>query len=282
MKRILLPAGGALLATGLLAAGLAGTASANANPDWAADTMAKDAPTAQATVDFWLAANGTTNNLAKATAYTTETTPASKLSTTGGYTPDGKPGVVAPIGEEKATTSVVKNVNLPKSIGKVFFVDSKNELKWCSATSIQSKYRNLVSTAGHCVYDDKANAAVMDHWVFVPGYYQGKTPWGIYVGKTAYVHYDFDVYNDRDRDYAFVTVYNGVQVGGGTAKDVTKAEYDKFTGKKGSKDDGDHHRRVQEGSDQRPDRCLLAPTTRPPTPRPTTSVRTTPAPCLSA
>src|SRR6185437_14270126 len=38
LKRILLPAGGALLATGLLAAGLAGTASANANPDWATDT----------------------------------------------------------------------------------------------------------------------------------------------------------------------------------------------------------------------------------------------------
>ncbi|AWS46576.1 serine protease [Streptosporangium sp. 'caverna'] len=225
MKRILLPAGGALLATGLLAAGLAGTASANANPDWATDTMAKDAPTAQATVDFWTQAQGTTNNLAKATAYTTETTPASKLNTSGGYTPDGKPGVVAPIGEEKATTSVVKNVNLPKSIGKVFFVDSKNQLKWCSATSIQSKYRNLVSTAGHCVYDDKANAAVMDHWVFVPGYYQGKTPWGIYVGKTAYVHYDFSVYNDRDRDYAFVTVYNGIQVGGGTPKVVSEADY---------------------------------------------------------
>ncbi|WP_371783186.1 trypsin-like serine peptidase [Streptosporangium subroseum] len=232
MKRILLPAGGAVLATGLLAAGLVGSASANANPDWATDTMAKDAPSAVETANFWLEANGTTNNLAKATSYTTETIKASKLNTSGGYTPDGKPGVVAPIGEEKKSTSVVKNVNLPKSIGKVFFVDSKNQLKWCSATSIQSKYRNLVSTAAHCVYDDKANAQVMDHWVFVPGYYQGKTPWGIYVGKTAYVHYDFSVYNDRDRDYAFVTVYNGIQVGGGTNKVVTKSEYDKYTGKK--------------------------------------------------
>jgi hypothetical protein len=236
LKRILLPAGGAILATGLLAAGLVGTASANAVPDWALDTMAKDAPSANAVANFWLRKNGKTNNLAAATAYTTETTASSKLSASGGYTPDGKPGVVAPIGEEKATTSVVKNINLPKSIGKVFFVAPDGKLKWCSATSIQSKYRNLVSTAGHCVYDDKANASVMNKWVFVPGYYQGKTPYGIYVGKSAYTHYDFSVYNDRDRDYAFVTVYQGIQVGGGTPKTVTKAEYDKYNGAKDYKD----------------------------------------------
>ncbi|WP_440073006.1 hypothetical protein [Streptosporangium sp. OZ121] len=230
MKRILLPAGGAVLATGLLAAGLAGTA--NAVPDWASDTMAKDAPAAVDVAEFWLKANGHTNNLAKATAYTHETIAASKLSAGGGYTPDGKPGIVAPIGEEKKTAAKVKNINLPKTIGKVFFVDAAGDLKWCSATSIQSKYRNLVSTAGHCVYDDKKNASVMDNWVFVPGYYQGKSPWGIYVGKTAYTHYDYSVYNDRDRDYAFVTVYNGIQVGGGTSKEVSKADYDKFTGRK--------------------------------------------------
>jgi hypothetical protein len=47
----------------------------------------------------------------------------------------------------------------------------------------------------------------------VPGYYQGKLPWGLYVGKQAFTHYDFDVYEDFDRDYAFVNVYNGVKVG---------------------------------------------------------------------
>nr|WP_271223724.1 hypothetical protein [Streptosporangium carneum] len=66
--------------------------------------------------------------------------------------------------------------------------------------------------------------------MFVPGYYQGKTPYGIYVGKTAWTHYDFDVYEDYDRDYAFVTVYNGVFFGG--KKQVTKTEYDNFVGPK--------------------------------------------------
>ncbi|OUC99482.1 hypothetical protein [Streptosporangium minutum] len=230
MKRILLPAGGAILATGMLAAGLAGTA--NANPDWASDTMAKDAPAATAVAEFWLDYNQKTNNLAKATPYTWETKATPKLNAGGGYTPDGKPGTIAPIGEEKKTAAKIKNINLPRTIGKVFFQDSEGALKWCSATSIQSKYRNLVATAGHCVYDDKKNASVMDKWVFVPAYYQGKTPYGIFVGKQAYTHYDYSVFNDRDRDYAFVTVYNGVQIGGGTAKEVSKADYDKFTGRK--------------------------------------------------
>lgn len=230
MKRILLPAGGAILATGLLAAGLAGTA--NANPDWASDTLAKDAPAAVDVANFWLGINGKSNNLAAATSYNVETSAAAGLKASGGYTPDGKPGSVLPTGEGKTTTAVVKNINLPRTIGKVFFETKDGDLKWCSATSIQSKYHNLVATAGHCVYDDKKNASVMDKWVFVPAYYQGKTPYGIYVGKTAYTHYDYSVFNDRDRDYAFVTVYNGIQVGGGTSKEVSKADYDKFTGRK--------------------------------------------------
>ena len=230
MKRILLPAGGAILATGLLAAGLAGSASA-ATPDWVYDTMAKDIPAAAAVADFWTEVNQDTNNLAKATAYNWETKGVGRLKATGGYTPDSKPGIVAPIGEEKKTSAKVKNINLPKTIGKVFFVNPEGDLSWCSATSIQGAHKNLVATAGHCVYDDQRNASVMDNWVFVPGYYQGKTPWGIYVGKTAYTHYDFSAFNDSDRDYAFVTVYNGVQVGG-LSKRVTKAYYLGYQGTK--------------------------------------------------
>ncbi|MET7335637.1 hypothetical protein [Nonomuraea sp. NPDC005650] len=101
---------------------------------------------------------------------------------------------------------------------------------WCSATSVQSKYRNLVATAGHCAYDTDDDGHVLDRWVFVPGYYQGRAPWGIYAAKQAFTHYDFDVYEDFDRDYAFVSVYNGLKVklvGKGS-----KAEYDAYLGPK--------------------------------------------------
>ncbi|MBN6053592.1 hypothetical protein JYK22_16755 [Nonomuraea sp. RK-328] len=233
MKRILIPAGGAILATGLLAAGLAGTAQAAG--DVATDPMAKSAADAKAIAQYWAESNGAALKAATE-SNVWDKSDVAKLQSKGGYSADTKPGSASPIGQEKKTTVKVQNVNLPKTIGKVFFVNSKGEKKWCSATSIQSKYRNLVATAGHCVYDTAGNTDVMSKWVFVPGYYQGKTPFGIYVGKQAFTHYDFDVYEDYDRDYAFVTVYNGIQLGGGTAKQVSKAEFDKYQGVKDAKD----------------------------------------------
>ncbi|MEV7908223.1 trypsin-like serine peptidase, partial [Streptomyces anulatus] len=232
MKRILLPAGGAILASGLLAAGLAGTA--QATPDWATDPLATNNAEAKSVASYWSASNNAA--LKSATAYYHDAAPTSWKSG-GGYSPDGKPGVVAPIGEEKVVAAKVKNINLPKNIGKVFWTNKKGENKWASAVSIQSKYRNLVVTAAHNVYDTEGvgdSHNVLENWVFVPGYYQGKTPYGLYVGKTAWTHYDFDVYEDYDRDYAFVTVYNGVFYGG--QQQVTATEYAKFVGPKFVKD----------------------------------------------
>ncbi|AQZ68969.1 secreted protein [[Actinomadura] parvosata subsp. kistnae] len=232
MKRILLPAGGALLATGLLAAGLASTAQAD---DKIADAdLAKTAAQAAEVLDFWTKSDNAA--LKKAVAFNPDALEVEKISSGGGYSADTKPGSTAPIGEEKKSTAKVQNVNLPKTIGKVFFEYRDGSLYWCSGTSIQSQYRNLVATAGHCVYDIAGNDEVVSRWVFVPGYYQGKAPWGVYVGKQAFTHYDFDVYEDFDRDYAFVTVYDGI---GGTLnkpKQVSKADYDKYQGEKFTKD----------------------------------------------
>ncbi|MGW2199471.1 hypothetical protein ACWCSH_44970, partial [Streptosporangium sp. NPDC001682] len=66
------------------------------------------------------------------------------------------------------------------------------------------------TTAGHCVYDTDTNKP-FDNFVFIPGYYQGKAPWGIYVGAKVNTHDDFTVYEDYDYDYAFVNVYNGIK-----------------------------------------------------------------------
>ncbi|GAA3712751.1 hypothetical protein GCM10022224_092920 [Nonomuraea antimicrobica] len=215
MKRILLPAGGAILATGLLAAGLAGTA--QADDTVASDALAANAAKAAQILDFWTQSDNAA--LKGATAFNPDALEVSQIKSGGGYSADTKPGSTAPIGEEKKTTAKVQNVNLPKTIGKVFFQGSDGKNYWCSGTSIQSQYRNLVATAGHCVYEVGANKDVLSNWVFVPGYYQGKAPFGIYVGKQAFTHYDFDVYEDFDRDYAFVTVYDGI---GGVANKTTK------------------------------------------------------------
>ncbi|WP_188197446.1 hypothetical protein [Nonomuraea sp. SYSU D8015] len=233
MKRILLPAGGAVLATGLLAAGLAGTVQA-AEPTVDSAHLAETQAKAAEVLDFWTKSNNAALKGAK--AFSPDYLEVPKISAKGGYTPDSKPGIAEPIGGEKKVTAKVQNVNLPKTIGKVFFEGRDGNLYYCSGTSIQSQYRNLVATAGHCVYDLAANDEVVSRWVFVPGYYQGKTPYGIYVGKQAFTHYDLSVYEDLDRDYAFVTVYDGI---GGTLnkpKLVDWKTYKEYKGEKFVKD----------------------------------------------
>jgi len=228
LKRILIPAGGAIVAAGMLAAGLSGTASASS--DVTTDAMAKAAD-AKAIVDFWSDTNNAALKAAKESNNWDTKEVATKLVTKSApAAPDTKPGSTTPINE--STTTKTQNVNVPRTIGKVFFVNSKGEKRWCSATSVQSNYKNLVATAGHCVYDTATNSDLMDKWVFVPGYYQGKTPFGIYVGKQAFTHTDFDVYEDYDRDYAFVTVYNGINVTGGTSKQVSRGDFKAWPGVK--------------------------------------------------
>ncbi|MEO3870339.1 hypothetical protein ABGB18_16120 [Nonomuraea sp. B12E4] len=228
MNRILLPAGAAVLATGLLAAGLSGTA--RADGDISQDSMARRTADAVSVASFWLASNGAA--LRSATQYGWDAKEIRKVVSKGGHNADGAPGTTAPIGDSRPPATATQNVNLPKTVGKVFFVDGSGKFRWCSGTSIQSNYRNLVSTAGHCVYDTSNDRSVMDKWVFVPGYYQGRAPWGIYVGEQAFTHYDFEAYEDYDRDYAFVTVYNGIHLTG--AKQVNRGDYQRFTGPKRS------------------------------------------------
>ncbi|GLX98785.1 hypothetical protein [Herbidospora sp. NBRC 101105] len=220
MKRTLILGG---LSAGLLASAVV-AAPAQAAGDVASDSLANTNLAAQQVAAFWY--GEAKANLIGATPYNVETQVVGKHVSTGGPTADTKPGVVPAIGDEKKTTSVSKNVNLPKTTGKVFFIGADGKPHWCTGTSLQSAYKNLVATAGHCVYDTTSNKATLDKWVFIPGYYQGKTPWGIYVGKQAFTHYDFDVYEDGDRNYAFVNVYNGVlPVAGGTDVDWVSKPY---------------------------------------------------------
>ncbi|MCK2213794.1 hypothetical protein MF672_008330 [Actinomadura sp. ATCC 31491] len=206
IKHALVPVGGGLAAAALLTASFAGAVEAKGH---VAHSESVSIAGAQGIARFWLENNGAA--LQAATYVEEDTTDVDKLTSTGTATTDTKAGSVAPTGTTTTTTKS-KNVNLPKTIGKVFFVDKDGDKRWCSASSIQGKYRNIVATAGHCVYDTANDEQLLDNWVFVPGYYQGKAPWGVYVGKQAFVHYDYSVYEDYDRDYAFVSVYNGVTI----------------------------------------------------------------------
>ncbi|WP_244894152.1 trypsin-like serine peptidase [Planobispora rosea] len=223
-KRLALPLGGALAATSMIGATLAAGTAQAAAPDRKTVTLAASG-NAKAIAGYW-----TPSKLKSATTYVAESTASGKLRAGASRaSADGKAGTVAPIGEEGKSAGRSRNVNLPTTVGKVFFLDDKGRERWCSGSSVQSKYRNLVATAGHCVYDTDTNKP-FSNFVFIPGYHQGKAPWGIYVGAKVNMHYDFDVYEDYDRDYAFVNVYNGIKQTGD--KEVKKAQYDDHKGPK--------------------------------------------------
>ncbi|MCW2879890.1 MAG: hypothetical protein JWQ95_3990 [Sphaerisporangium sp.] len=227
VKRLALPLGGVIAATSMIGATLVTSANAATAPVKKVVSLAS-ASSAQKVANFWSDKAGA--RLKAAGQYQASAEVSGKVKLGGGTAaPSGKAGVVPPIGQEKVVPTKVKNVNLPKTIGKVFFTVGDKEY-WCSASSVQSKYHNLVATAGHCVFDEGIQNGALDNWVFIPGYYQGKAPWGIYVGKAAYTHYDFAVYEDFDSDYAFVTVFNGISYAG--EKAVAKDVYDKWQGYK--------------------------------------------------
>ncbi|GLW96556.1 hypothetical protein [Microtetraspora sp. NBRC 16547] len=189
------------LGTGL---GLLGSTAVSA-PAQAADDvtapLASTVATAQQVAAFWLADGAA--NLKNATPYAVDT--AVRVIRVPSGAQRGKPGYVEP-----APGPSSPNGKLPTTSGKVFFVGADGQAHWCTGTAVQSVYRNVVATAGHCLYDTEGYSITLDKWVFVPGYSEGTTPWGLYVGKQAFAHHDFAVYRDSDRDYAFVNVYNGV------------------------------------------------------------------------
>ncbi|MER5627813.1 hypothetical protein ABT061_43005 [Streptosporangium sp. NPDC002544] len=160
--------------------------------------LAPTVPAAQQVASFWLADGAA--NLKNATPYAVQAAVAGERLSTD-IVPDGPPASIPPV--EGA-------VSPEATSGKVFFIGSDLQPHWCTGTAVQSKYRNVVATAGHCLLDVEAPAGALAKWVFVPGYSEGTTPFGLYVGKQGLVHHDFDDIRDYDRDLAFVNVYSGV------------------------------------------------------------------------
>ncbi|GAA1019828.1 hypothetical protein Aple_061340 [Acrocarpospora pleiomorpha] len=164
--------------------------------------LAPTVTVAQQVARFWLADGAA--NLRNATPYAVRTAVSGERLSTD-IAPDGPPGSIPPVeGPAQPEGS------MPTTSGKVFFIGSDLQPHWCTGTAVQSPYRNVVATAAHCLLDTEAPAGPLANWVFAPGYSEGMTPFGLYVGKQAIAHYDFDDIRDYDHDFAFVNVYSGV------------------------------------------------------------------------
>jgi hypothetical protein len=76
---------------------------------------------------------------------------------------------------------------LARTVGRLFFTDHGEDAS-CTATVVRSANRSTVVTAGHCVNSTDLLGAD-DQWaadeMFVPGYRDGRAPYGRFVGRTG-------------------------------------------------------------------------------------------------
>lgn len=89
--------------------------------------------------------------------------------------------------------------------GKVFFLAPEGEYV-CSGTAITSQNRSVVWTAGHCAANGGARLFYSDRWIFVPGYDNGKAPFGRFVGKRFFTTKGWFERGDSSFDLAAVVV----------------------------------------------------------------------------
>ncbi len=93
--------------------------------------------------------------------------------------------------------------------GKVFFRVGADTFT-CSATVVDSKNRNVIFTAGHCVFDSGTKTWVQD-LVFIPGYRDGQAPFGIYKGGEMVTTNGWIKFADFRYDVATVALAGKVQ-----------------------------------------------------------------------
>ncbi|GAA4626446.1 hypothetical protein GCM10023196_034730 [Actinoallomurus vinaceus] len=102
--------------------------------------------------------------------------------------------------------------------GKVFFTINGGDYV-CSAGTIAGANRDLVVTAGHCVQD--AAGAWARNWLYVPGYDEGRRPYGAFTARHLFVPTAWSGRHDENHDVAVVAL---ATVGGSHVTDVVGAQ----------------------------------------------------------
>jgi V8-like Glu-specific endopeptidase len=94
--------------------------------------------------------------------------------------------------------------------------DGKLGSHFCTASVVDSAAGDLAVTAAHCVYGTTGTM------VFVPGYADGKTPYGVWPVTRVYTDSAWDASQDPDHDVAFLRLSDASD--GTPVEDVTGAE----------------------------------------------------------
>lgn len=106
------------------------------------------------------------------------------------------------------STSSAPFAGLP-TVGAVFGADGQgrsDHQHYCSGSVVDSPGGGIVVTAAHCVVDPTSASPSTARIVFVPGYHDGKEPFGEWVSQRVVVDPRWTSGGDPDYDVAFVTV----------------------------------------------------------------------------
>lgn len=91
-----------------------------------------------------------------------------------------------------------------KTVGRLFFTNEKGQDSYCTATAVRSSNRSAVMTAGHCVQLPASPGNHYTNMVFVPGYDEGKRPYGVFVVRAVAMPRSWE--QDAKTDVAAVVV----------------------------------------------------------------------------
>ncbi|MEV0401918.1 serine protease [Actinoallomurus sp. NPDC050550] len=91
-----------------------------------------------------------------------------------------------------------------RRVGALFSHDTSGT-HFCTASTVDSPNRNLIITAAHCLHGGKDSDYTSD-LVFVPGYRDGKAPYGIWKVRTQLVDTRWANSSDEDLDVGFAVL----------------------------------------------------------------------------
>jgi V8-like Glu-specific endopeptidase len=109
------------------------------------------------------------------------------------------PRKVAPVPSVKPTGTPFDG---PAAVGALFSTTRTGRLgtHFCTASVVRSPHQNLVLTAAHCVTGRTGTVA------FVPGYQDGRKPYGIWTVSKIIIDQAWSATADPDDDFAFLVV----------------------------------------------------------------------------
>ena len=115
------------------------------------------------------------------------------------------PGTV-PTNSSLLGKAISSNGRQVYTTGKVFFRGADGGNYMCSAAIVSSNTGDLVSTAGHCVYDATNKVWYNSYWVFIPAYSNGNRPYGTWAGRNFITFNGWTNSGDWNFDVAFVAL----------------------------------------------------------------------------